>query len=236
SGDGAPRQPRVVRCVAQTLGDEGARGARAADHQDLHRPHLSFRPFCENAENRTTRGSSAGAERRGVQAVCWAVPRRDAMTRARQDRLLAMLVREDDWITAAVLADALGVTPRSIRSYVTALNARAPDGDAIESGPQGYRALPAAALLRAEGQSEGPTPRDRLHTVVRALLDADDGIDVFETADRLHVSPATLEADLARVRALLGGTELTLERSAAHARLRGTEVAQRRLLSRPAHD
>lgn len=158
------------------------------------------------------------------------------MTRARQDRLLAMLVREDDWITAAVLADSLGVTPRSIRSYVTALNARAPGGDAIESGPQGYRALPAAALLRAEGQSEGPTPRDRLHTVVRALLDADDGIDVFETADRLHVSPATLEADLARVRALLGGTELTLERSAAHARLRGTEVAQRRLLSRLAHD
>ena len=158
------------------------------------------------------------------------------MTRARQDRLLAMLVREDDWITAAVLADALGVTPRSIRSYVTALNARAPDGDAIESGPQGYRALPGAAALRAEGQADAPSPRDRLHTVVRSLLDADDGIDVFETAERLHVSPATLEADLARVRALLSGTDLTLQRSAARARLQGDEVAQRRLLSRLAHD
>lgn len=158
------------------------------------------------------------------------------MTRARQDRLLALLVRDDEWTTAAVLADALGVTPRSIRSYVTAINARSTDGDAIESGPQGYRALPPAAALRVSTATDSGTPRDRLHTVVRSLLDAEDGIDVFETAERLHVSPATVDADLGRVRALLGGTSLTLERSASTARLRGTEAAQRRLLSRLAHD
>ena len=88
---------------------------------------------------------------------------------------------------------------------------------------------------RRAGADAG-TPRDRLHSVVRALLETPDGIDVFETADRLHVSPATVDADLARVRALLGGTELTLERSAERARLHGTERAQRRLLSRLAHD
>lgn len=157
------------------------------------------------------------------------------VTRARQDRVLGILLRDDGWLTASALADALGVTPRSIRSYVTAANARVAPGVAVESGPQGYRAGPdAAAALRAGG--DGGTPRDRLHTLVRALLDAPDGIDVFETADSLHVSPATLDADLARVRGLLGGTELTLERSASRARLRGTEGAQRRLLSRLAHD
>lgn len=158
------------------------------------------------------------------------------VTRARQDRLLGLLVRDGDWATAAQLADALGVTPRSIRSYVTAVNARVAPGVAIESGPQGYRAGgEASAALRAGGTDAG-TPRDRLHTLVRALLDAPDGIDVFEFADRLHVSTATLDGDLARVRGLLGGTELTLERSASTARLRGTEMAQRRLLSRLAHD
>ena len=141
------------------------------------------------------------------------------MTRARQDRLLGILVRGADWATAASLADTLGVTPRSIRSYVTALNARVPSGAAIESGPQGYRAgVDAATALRATGAVDAP--RDRLHTLVRALLEASDGIDVFETAEALHVSPATLDADLARVRSLLGGTELTLERSASRARLR----------------
>lgn len=158
------------------------------------------------------------------------------MTRARQDRLLALLVRDGDWATAATLADALGVTPRSVRSYVTALNARVPSGAAVESGSQGYRAgAEAAAAARASGTDAG-TPRDRLHRLVRALLDAPDGIDVFETADALHVSTATLDSDLGRVRGLLGGTELTLERSASRARLRGTEMAQRRLLSRLAHD
>ncbi|GAA1926982.1 BglG family transcription antiterminator [Microbacterium aoyamense] len=157
------------------------------------------------------------------------------MTRARQDRLLGLLARDGDWATAASLADSLGVTPRSIRSYVTAVNARVPQGSAIESGPQGYRSGPdAAAALRVTVGADAP--RDRLHTLVRRLLDAPDGIDVFETADALHVSPATLDADLARVRSLLGGTELTLERSASQARLRGTEMAQRRLLSRLAHD
>jgi len=149
--------------------------------------------------------------------------------------VLALLLRDGDWVTASALADALGVTPRSIRSYVTAANARVTPGVAVESGPQGYRAGPDAAVaLRVEGDTG--TPRDRLHTLVRALLDAPEGIDVFETADALHVSPATLDADLARVRGLLGGTELTLERSAARARLRGTEGAQRRLLSKLAHD
>ncbi|GAA3631689.1 BglG family transcription antiterminator [Microbacterium awajiense] len=157
------------------------------------------------------------------------------MTRARQDRLLAALVRDGEWATAATLADSLGVTPRSIRSYVTALNARVPAGTAIESGPQGYRAGPeAGAALRSAGESG--TPRDRLHTLVRLLLDSEDGIDVYDTAEQLHVSSATVEADLARVRGLLGGTELTLERSAQRARLLGTETAQRRLLSRLAHD
>ncbi|MCC4907873.1 PTS sugar transporter subunit IIA [Microbacterium sp. cx-55] len=156
------------------------------------------------------------------------------MTRARQDRVLAVLVRERDWVTAATLADALGVTPRSIRSYVTAINARV--AGAVESGPLGYRAAAEATLaLRSHGADAG-TPRDRLHTIVRTLLSAPDGIDVYETADALFVSPATLESDLSRVRGLLGSTELTLERSAARARLVGTEVAQRRLLSSLAHD
>ncbi|KLD32974.1 hypothetical protein TB15x_23060, partial [Xanthomonas perforans] len=61
-------------------------------------------------------------------------------TKARQDRLLALLLRDGEWSTAASLADALGVTPRSVRSYVTAINARVSGGAAIESGPLGYRA------------------------------------------------------------------------------------------------
>ncbi len=157
------------------------------------------------------------------------------MSRQRQDQLLASLLRQDGWVTAAALADQLGVTPRSIRSYVAALNARVA-GDAVESGPAGYRPGPdARAALRTRDGADS-APRDRLHTLVRLLLDAADGIDVYESAERLHVSEATLEADLSRVRGLLDGTGLALEREREIVRLSGAEGAQRRLLSRLAHD
>ncbi|GGH37368.1 transcription antiterminator BglG [Microbacterium album] len=150
--------------------------------------------------------------------------------------MLGLLLRRGEWTTAATLADQLGVTPRSVRSYVTAINARIPGGDAIESGPAGYRATPAAAAaLSVDAEPESGSPRERLHAIVRALLDADAGIDVYEMADRLHVSAATLEGDLGRIRALLGA-DLTLERSGPRVRLAGTELAQRRLVSRLAHD
>ncbi|MFT4281412.1 BglG family transcription antiterminator [Microbacterium sp.] len=158
------------------------------------------------------------------------------MSRARQDRVIAMLARGSDWMTAAELADAIGVTPRSIRSYVNAINGRVPDGSAVESGPQGYRAGADLVAAQRAGGVESGTPRDRLHRLVRAVLASPDGIDVFETADQFHVSPATLDADLARVRALLGETDLVLERTASRARLRGTEMSQRRLLSRLVHE
>lgn len=151
--------------------------------------------------------------------------------------MLAILVRRGDWVTAATLADQLGVTPRSVRSYVTAVNARIPGTEAVESGPAGYRATSAApVVLRAGADADPGTPRERLHAIVRGLLDNPDGIDVHETADRMHVSSATLEADLGRVRAQLNGTELALERSGSRVRLEGSELAQRRFVSRLAHD
>ncbi|OAN39989.1 BglG family transcription antiterminator [Microbacterium sp. H83] len=158
------------------------------------------------------------------------------MSRQRQDQLLATLLRRGSWATAASLADQLGVTPRSIRSYVAALNARTSASDAVESGPAGYRAGAGARDALRTRQSGESAPRDRLHALVRALLDAPDGVDVFDMAQRLHVSEATLEADLARVRVLLEGGDLVLARDREIVRLTGGEAAQRRLLSRLAHD
>lgn len=156
------------------------------------------------------------------------------MSKVRHDRVLALLSRHGDWVTAGELADAIGVTPRSIRTYVTALNARVDGGGVVESGPQGYRVGASAALVQRGDHAD--TPRDRLHRVIRTILASPDGADVFTLAEELFVSPATIDADLARVRGLLGGTALTLERTASRARLVGDEAAQRRLLSTLAYD
>jgi lichenan operon transcriptional antiterminator len=138
-------------------------------------------------------------------------------------------------VTGAQLADALGVTPRTVRTYVATLNARAPEGTVVESGPQGYRAGPAAFTLVRRGVEQG-TPQDRVNKLLRRLLESTHPLDVHDTADEIFVSSATVEADLARVRSSLSGSGVTLERHGSRIWLQGTEIAHRRVLSRLAHD
>ena len=70
----------------------------------------------------------------------------------------------------------------------------------------------------------------RTARVIRSLIDATDGLDVYETAAANHVSDSTFEADLGRVRARLDGSGLSLERHGSRITLSGPETARRRLL------
>lgn len=160
------------------------------------------------------------------------------MTRDRQDRILTYLARAGTWVTASELADVLGVTPRSIRSYVTAVKARPAGSAVVEAGPNGYRINADAygAFRVAASAEQSETPRDRLYGIVRRLVDSPDGLDVFELAESLHVSESTIESDLARVRQLLAEAELSLSRSGSTVTMSGTELARRRLLSRMFRD
>ena len=150
--------------------------------------------------------------------------------RDRQERMLDLLARADRPLTAAELAERLGVTPRSVRNYVAAL--KAAGRDAVVSGADGYRIdretyvpLRSADVERADG-----APNGRVARLLRKLTDARDGIDVFEVADSFHISESTLEGDLTKARARLDGTGLALRRSGPLVRLDGTETAKRRLI------
>ena len=154
-----------------------------------------------------------------------------------QERLLDYLSTADRWVEAGELADRLGVTTRSVRSYVAAVRERS--DVAISSSPDGYR-IDAGSFARHRsgritGDAQG-TPRDRLHALVRRLGDAPDGLDVFALADELHVSESTVEADLRKVRALVEDAGLALRRSGSTVVLTGSERDFRRLLSRMFRD
>ncbi|MBT1634824.1 BglG family transcription antiterminator [Clavibacter michiganensis] len=154
-----------------------------------------------------------------------------------QERLLDYLSTADRWVEAGELADRLGVTTRSVRSYVAAVRERS--DVAIASSPDGYR-IDAGSYARhrggrGSGDAQG-TPRDRLHALVRRLGDAPDGLDVFALADELHVSESTIEADLRKVRALVEDAGLALRRTGSQVVLAGSERDFRRLLSRMFRD
>jgi lichenan operon transcriptional antiterminator len=156
----------------------------------------------------------------------------------KQTRMLDFLSQTSSWITAGELADRLGVTPRSVRSYVTAVKAQAHPLNLIESGTAGYRlnrdeyAAYSARHRARPRETEAETPQQRLYHLVRNLTESLDGLDVYELAAEHFVSDSTIEADLARVRLLLADSGLTLVRHGSIVTLTGSETDRRKLLSR----
>ncbi len=158
----------------------------------------------------------------------------------KQQRMLDYLSQTPSWVTAGELADHLGVTARSVRSYVTSVKAAAHPLSVIESGPAGYRLDREAWSTFRSGKAvrvaEPETPQDRLYHLVRRLTDAPAGLGVYDLAAALFVSESTIEADLAKVRSLLPGTGLALARHGGTVTLTGSETDRRRLLSRMFRD
>jgi lichenan operon transcriptional antiterminator len=155
---------------------------------------------------------------------------------SRQAKLLDYLARVGDWVTAAELADHVGVTPRSIRSYVGELKDSPDSRDVVSSSAQGYRlntdayAAYRARLTGADRASD--TPSARVRRLLRRLLDDVDGLDVYSEAEAAFVSESTVESDLSRVRRVLDDSGLSLSRHGSAVVLQGSELDRRRMLSR----
>ncbi|NEM90580.1 BglG family transcription antiterminator [Galbitalea soli] len=155
------------------------------------------------------------------------------------ERLLEQLLQADGWVTASELADQLGVTTRSVRSYVTAAKAAAHPLAIITASTSGYRINREAYASFISGarsrDSEPATPRDRVHHLVRRLTEAPQGLDIHALADSLFVSESTIESDLRKVRALGEDAGVALARRGSVVTLAGSEVEHRRLLSKLFH-
>ena len=155
------------------------------------------------------------------------------------ERLLDHLVQSEGWVTAAELADQLGVTTRSVRSYVTAAKAAAHPLSIITASTSGYRLNRDAYATFVSGvrarDSDFDTPQDRVHHLVRRLTEAPQGLDVHALADSLFVSESTIENDLRKVKALGEDAGVSLARRGSVVTLTGSESDHRRLLSKLFH-
>ena len=150
-------------------------------------------------------------------------------------RMLELLFQADDWVTATELAEQLGVTTRSVRSYVAAAKSAAHPRAIVTASTAGYRLnREQYAEFLDESRERGggtETPQDRVHHLVRRLTESQAGIDVHALADSLFVSESTIEADLRKVKTLVERASASLERRGSVVRLTGSEGARRRLLS-----
>src|SRR3954470_8145601 len=154
----------------------------------------------------------------------------------RTPQLLEHLARAEGWIAASELAERLGVSTRTVRSYVTAIKAAAGPLEVITSSTSGYRlnrdAYARYASASGSGTRTPSSPRERVAYLVSRLTQSTLGADVHDLAASLFVSESTLESDLRRVRTLARDCDVELVRVGAAVRLEGEEEGVRRLISR----
>lgn len=131
------------------------------------------------------------------------------------------------YVSAKHLASVLGVTDRTIRTYVKKINSEAPL--LIESSHEGYRIneVESPHLINSENRSLN----NRRFYILRQLFKAGEiGIDLFDLAQSLYVSDATIRSDLAILSTMAKAHALKITQKTEWYRLIGTEKNKRNLM------
>lgn len=154
----------------------------------------------------------------------------------RINRMIDVLENSNSWVSSSMLAGLLGASERSIRNYVAEVNETGTRH--IESSKEGYRlatAAPAAASASAspcEGVNTLPANADsRRDFTISRLVNACDGLSVFDIADELFISESTFQSSvMPQARALVRQFGLNVETHDYRMTLTGREADKRKLL------
>ncbi|QPZ38179.1 BglG family transcription antiterminator [Paramicrobacterium chengjingii] len=152
----------------------------------------------------------------------------------RRSELVRMVRDADSALPGSQLAELLGVSTRSIRQFVSDIN-RSAGRMVIQSSHRGYVLDRSEHEVWAHGETfatgNGRGPRERLYFIARHLVSYSDvETDIYDLADTLYVSPATIEADLTRARELFRLHGLSIRRERELLSLEGDEREKRSLV------
>lgn len=156
------------------------------------------------------------------------------MKTSKAEQLLVLLrdEREKRFIPAQELSNHLGVSTRQIRKYVVSINEETGE-PMILSSNRGYR-LDYDVFAKAQEKTNQhviETPQTRKNYIIQKLICTKEGYDIFDFADELYMSSATIEMDLKEVRVSLRAHSLQLKRDKSILQLVGKEKDKRTLMS-----
>ncbi len=125
------------------------------------------------------------------------------------------------------LAGQFGVSRRQIRNYISQINEKA--GKEVLAVTEGTCILnPAYAEIK---ESRDFSSDERISIIVSSLLFADGPKDLYDLAEELFVSDATIESDLKKIRRKLKPFHLELNNEAGNLTITGSEKDKRSLAS-----
>lgn len=125
---------------------------------------------------------------------------------------LIRLLMDSSPSTAAVLADQMGVSVRSIKNYVRDIHIENPN--IIQSSNEGYSInIENAKILLEENNEHIPqTSAERVTFIIARLLHHNNSqaIDIYDLSDEIFVSLSTLKNELTKVKRKLKKFDLEL--------------------------
>lgn len=133
-------------------------------------------------------------------------------------------------LTAAQLAKRLGVSVRSVKSYIKEINEGAREKP-IQATQAGYELTGSLVAPEAEEDDLPQTYLERAYYIIkRGLIDQDE-LDLYELSDELYISYSTLKATIAKMNRTFenAGVHFAVKGDALY--IEGTEKNLRRLVS-----
>lgn len=135
---------------------------------------------------------------------------------------------KEKYISAKMLANVLNVTDRTVRHYVKEINAKNPQS--IESSREGYRMSQHFLVSSTEGAAGNPVDTRRFYILRRLIKSSERGLDLFDLADTLYLSDATVRADMAYLNRLVTTHNLQIVQKSNRYKLTGDEKGRKKLM------
>ena len=156
---------------------------------------------------------------------------------------LILLMSEDDYVTNKQLADALGVSSRTVYNDITQLNQAMKDngGQLISRPRYGVKLMVTdekkykefLRSLEVDVATIGDNTETRVSKIVEKMIQADSPVKIDDLSDEMFVSRSTLKNDLKKVRSFIEKYDLKIDfRSYAGMEIYGSEKNLRRCLAK----
>jgi lichenan operon transcriptional antiterminator len=145
--------------------------------------------------------------------------------------ILRHLSIQNDWTSSTQLANTLGISKRSVKTYIADINSL--EKGLITSSKMGYRVdlEKLNPFLSSMKQTIPQTPKERTEFLLKCLVNADRPLHIFDLSEELFISEVTLKGDLRKVKKRLAEHNLELKNSGDFIQLVGNEKSKRKLMS-----
>lgn len=148
-----------------------------------------------------------------------------------QLKLIRILMEQPQSIKANLLAGKMGVSLRTIKSYIHEINEEFPE--TVISSRNGYNiCTEKAKRIIDNSHSHIPqTSKERVTYILNKLIRQKHAIDVYDLSDELYVSLSTLKNELNKVKRIVSKYDLQLDHALDFIKLKGLEKNKRKMLS-----